>query len=58
MLRKMWGKDIFICCCWEYKVVQLLWKAIWQSLSLHLTIVLLGRLPTDTLACTCLQATY
>jgi hypothetical protein len=32
MLRKIWEKGILPHCWWECKLVQPLWKAVWQSL--------------------------
>jgi hypothetical protein len=32
MLVRMWGKGMLLRCCWECKLVQLLWKVIWRSL--------------------------
>ena len=32
MLERVWRKGIFLCCRWECKLVQPLWKTIWRFL--------------------------
>jgi hypothetical protein len=32
MVARMWKKGTLLHCWWEYKLVQPLWKSIWQSL--------------------------
>jgi hypothetical protein len=33
---RMWEKGTLIHCCWECKLVQLLWKTIWRLLKLNI----------------------
>jgi len=32
MLERVWIKGILLYCWWEYKLVQPLWKTVWQFL--------------------------
>ena len=32
MLERMWRKRLLLHCWWEYKLVQPLWKRVWQLL--------------------------
>ena len=34
MLARKWRKRIFVCCLWECRLVQALWKTVWKFLKI------------------------
>ena len=32
MLERVWSKGTLLYCCWEYKLVQPLWRTVWRFL--------------------------